>query len=324
MALFSVAVVIPTRNRIERLRDCLSHLVPYVADHPECSITVSDDGDAGETGKALAGDMRIVRVVQGPRRGPAANRNHGAAHSAGELIVFLDDDCIPDPNLLAAYQAAMSSHPETGVFEGRISATGKVTGFADGAPVNETGGYLWACNFAIRRELFMAIGGFDERFPFAASEDCDLRFRVRRRSAILFLPDARVWHRIEGRLGWRIIKHRALSDLLYMHIHGLKATNKGPVFFLRKAFQNLVYTGMSRICSGTVKHPEQLARYIWADLQVALIVCFWKHHAALASKFYPPCCSGCESIHASLAVSPASGTRSEDGRDADRRVCGPA
>ncbi len=322
--MFSVAVVIPTRNRIERLRDCLSHLVPYVADHPECSITVSDDGDAGETGKALAGDMRIVRVVQGPRRGPAANRNNGAAHSAGELIVFLDDDCIPDPNLLAAYQAAMSSHPETGVFEGRISATGKVTGFADGAPVNETGGYLWSCNFAIRRDVFASIGGFDERFPFAAVEDCDLRLRVSERSAILFRPDARVWHRIENYTGWRVIKHHALSDLLYMHIHGLTVTKKGPVFFLRKAIQTLVYTGTRCLFAGTLKNPEQLVRSIWADLQVAFIVCFWKHHAFLARKFYPSCCAGCESIHATLAISAPSGMHPDEARDIKGSVCGPA
>lgn len=324
MTLPSVAVVIPTRNRTERLKECLSRLIPYVADHPECSITVSDDGDAEETGEALAGEMGIVRVVQGPRRGPAANRNNGAAHAKGDLIVFLDDDCVPDPGLLAAYQAAASSYPEVGVFEGRISATGKVTGFADGAPVNETGGYLWSCNFAIRRAIFASIGGFDERFPFAAVEDCDLRLRVSKRSAILFRSDARVWHRLEPHPGWRIVKHHALSDLLYMHIHGLTVTRKSPVFFLRKAFQSLVYTGTRCLFAGTLKNPEQLVRAIWADLQVAFIVCFWKHRAFLARKFYPPCCAGCESIHAILTIAAPSGTHPEKERDIDRRVCGPA
>ena len=149
-----VSIVIPTLNRPELLKRCLSHLIPYVSAHPECSIIVSDNGNASETREGLAEYLGVVRVVQGPRTSPAANRNCGAAHSIGDLLIFLDDDCIPDPNLIAAYQDAVLNNPEIGVFEGRITAEGTETGFADTAPSNERGGYLWSCNFGIRRELF--------------------------------------------------------------------------------------------------------------------------------------------------------------------------
>src|ERR1035441_5516168 len=220
MALPSVAIVIPTRNRAEMLKRCLSRLIPFAGAHPECSIVVSDDGDAVQTREALAGELAGVQVVQGPRRGPAANRNCGAAHRAADLLVFLDDDCIPDQNLIAVYQDAALKNPDIGVFEGRISAEGEASSFADSAPINETGGYLWSCNFAIRRELFLTIGGFDDRYPFAAMEDVDLHLRVKRHSRVLFLPDARVWHGFEQRLGWSVVKHHALSLLLYLHTHG--------------------------------------------------------------------------------------------------------
>ena len=122
MILPTVAIVIPTRNRTGFLKRCLSKLLPYVSSHPECSITVSDDGDASVTREALGGEMGIVQVIQGPRRGPAANRNCGAAHSTGDLLVFLDDDCIPEENLIEIYQDAARKSPGSGSLKGASAA----------------------------------------------------------------------------------------------------------------------------------------------------------------------------------------------------------
>jgi glycosyltransferase involved in cell wall biosynthesis len=289
MPLTTVAIIIPTYKRFEMLERCLSRLIPYVSTHQECSITISDNGDAEETRKLLGVSPDFVKVVQGPCRGPASNRNCGASHSAGDLLIFLDDDCVPELNLIATYQDAAQRHPETGVFEGRISAAGMESGFADAIPANETGGYLWACNFAIRRELFEKINGFDERYPFSV-EDVDLHLRVKKHSAVLFLPDARVWHYPEPRHGWGIVKHQTLCVLLHLHIHGLKAM----ITFLFKK-------GWHHLCAGTTKNPEQLIFQCWACLQLALILTFWRHHPYLARRMYPQCCRGCELIHAALS-----------------------
>ena len=301
MALPSVVIVIPTRNRPEMLKRCLSGLIPYASAHPECSIVVSDDGDALQTREALDGERAGAKIFQGPRRGPAANRNCGAAHATAELLVFLDDDCIPDQDLIAVYQDAALKNPEIGVFEGRISAEGEASSFADSAPINETGGYLWSCNFAIRRELFLKIGGFDDRYPFAAMEDVDLHLRVKRHSRVLFLPEARVWHGFEQRLGWRGIQHHALSLLLYLHTHGLKETKRGPAFFLRFAARLMIHGGMRRLRGGAVGYPRQRLLTIWVCLQLAVITSLWRFHACLAKKFFPPCCPSCRSIHSHLS-----------------------
>jgi len=301
MALTSVAIVIPTRNRHELLRRCLSRVTPYVSGHSDCSILVSDDGDALETEQALAGELGGVQVLQGPRRGPAANRNCGAAHATAELLIFLDDDCIPDRDLVAVYRDAAQKNPEIAVFEGRISAKGEESSFADCIPTNETGGYLWSCNFAIRRDLFMKIGGFDERYPFAAMEDVDLHWRVKRQARILFLPDARVWHEPEPRLGWQLVKHHSLAVLLFLHLHGSQATGKTPTYFLRMAARLLFVKGVRQTGFRPLKNPEQLIFQAWGNIQLALIVCFWRFRAFLARRFYPPCCSGCESILSAIA-----------------------
>jgi GT2 family glycosyltransferase len=316
MALPSVAIVIPTRNRHESLKRCLSRLIPYAGAHPECSIVVSDDGDALQTREALAGELTGVQVIQGPRRGPAANRNCGAAHATEELLIFLDDDCIPDQDLIAVYRDAALKNPEIGVFEGRISAEGEASSFADSAPINETGGKLWSCNFAIRRELFLKIGGFDDRYPFAAMEDIDLHLRVKRLSQVLFLPDARVRHQPERRLGWRVVQHHTLSVLLFLHLHGPRATGKTSTYFLRMAARVLVFRGLRQIRARTLKNPEQLIFQVWGNVQLALIVLFWSFHAFLARRLYPPCCSGCDSIQSAIAAPDYPSIPIEEGTDA--------
>ena len=66
---------------------------------------------------------------------------------------------------------------------------------AEVAPINDKGGFLWSCNFAIHAELFKGIDGFDERYPFPCMEDVDLRQRLEGcRKAFLFVPDALVLH----------------------------------------------------------------------------------------------------------------------------------
>jgi GT2 family glycosyltransferase len=304
MALPGVTIVIPTRNRCELLRRCLSRLAPYVDAHPECSIIVSDDGDASQTREELAGELASVQIVQGPGRGPSANRNCGAAHATEELLIFLDDDCIPDQNLISVYREAAMENTDIGVFEGRISAVGRPSSFADVAPINETGGKLWSCNFAIRRELFVRINGFDDRYPFPAMEDIDLYWRVKRHSEILFLPDARVWHAFEMRLGWKIVKHHALSLLLYLHLHGLKETERGPIFFLKSAARLLMHGGIRQLTGRAAKYPRQQVFMVYVNLQFAIITAFWRFHVHLARLFFPSCCQSCRSIQSHLSGNP--------------------
>jgi len=296
----SVAIIVPTRSRPELLKRCLRQILPYVEEHPECMVVVSDDGDARETHASLGEELNQVKVVQGPRRGPAANRNSGVEHSAGDLLIFLDDDCQPDPNLIHEYRRAAVQYPDCSVFEGRNSAKGAWTSFADTAPVNESGGYLWSCNFAIRRDLYLSIGGFDERFPFPAMEDVDLKFRVEAKSSIRFLPEARVFHEVERRTGWRLLRHHSLSVILYVHLHGRKATGQGSRYF-SEAIVRMAVRGFSSYLRRKVTNDfGHLLSMIWASTLILMVVCFWRLHPYLTKRLFPACCVGCRSIHTSL------------------------
>lgn len=208
-------IVIPSAGRptdLLRLLDsiharCAGSLAGLVA-----SITVTDDRHSPALADQVQRDFPQVRYVAGPARGPAANRNHGASFGSGEWILFLDDDCYLECDLLQAYARRIAGVPEATVFEGAIHAVGARPNGNHHAPLNTTGGFLWSCNLLVKRSIFEAVGCFDERFPFACLEDADLRERLTAHgAAIVFAPAAIVFH------PWRSISEREVSRQIISH-----------------------------------------------------------------------------------------------------------
>ena len=141
-------------------------------------MIVADDGGDSTCEALIRQHFPWAKRMQGPQKGPAANRNRGAKAAQAPWIVFCDDDCLPAPEFLAAYLRAIEAQPETKVFEGKIVADRPRRHPLEGAPINENGGQLWSCNLAVARNYFFEIGGFNEKFPYAAMEDLDFRRRV--------------------------------------------------------------------------------------------------------------------------------------------------
>jgi GT2 family glycosyltransferase len=193
-----VSVVIPTCGRPVLLAECLRRLGPQLladAANGAAQVWVTDDGTDERTKTMLETEFPLVSWTAGPRRGPAANRNHGARQASAEWILFLDDDCLPGLDLLAAYEERLASKPGCQVLEGRIQPDRSKRHPFEECPINDRGGNLWSCNFAIRRELFLEMGGFDERFPSAAGEDWEFRYRLQKQGHHLeFTPEATVIH----------------------------------------------------------------------------------------------------------------------------------
>lgn len=205
-----ISVVIPTCDRHAELAACLERLAPgaQTLAAAEYEVIVTDDGQRSAEA-ALARQFPWVTWVAGPRRGPAANRNCGARQARGEWLAFTDDDCEPDAGWLKAF-AEKIHESAFRVLEGRTSAQGKRTRIDMECPVNETGGYLWSCNFAIAKLLFAELDGFDEGFRSAAMEDVDLRWRLADLGIrTLFVEAAVVRHKWRTRKG--VIHQRAIA-----------------------------------------------------------------------------------------------------------------
>lgn len=190
------SVVIPTCRRTEALGRLLARLEPQRQEVSpgNYEVVVSDDDPEQSAARELKPQHPQVTFVRGPGRGPAANRNRGASHATGEWIVFTDDDCEPEDGWLRAIADAASAGP-VDVIEGKIVApTGQKSIFKRDVE-NLHGGVFWSANLAIRRDVFMALGGFDEDFGQAGGEDMELahRFRVNGLRT-LFCEEALVYH----------------------------------------------------------------------------------------------------------------------------------
>lgn len=242
-----LSVIVPTYNRNDLLSKCLQCLDPvFQTIHAaEYEVIVSDDSEQQQAKQFIQDNFSWAKWVPGPQNGPAANRNNGAKHAAGEWLIFIDDDCLPDKGLLEVYQNAIADNAEIQIFEGCIKADREQQSFAEESPVNETGGYLWSCNFTINRNLFLnTLNGFDEKFPFAAMEDVDLNYRLNKLNIPkLFLQKAFVVHpwRLQKNM-WQITMNRFQSTLYFLKKHPEKKNEINSRYYLIAFYNSLIKT----------------------------------------------------------------------------------
>jgi GT2 family glycosyltransferase len=233
MTLFSM--IIPTCHRNEALVRLLAGVSPLhqeglilfpgnaESQERECfdayEVIVTDDGFLSTAEPIVREQFPWAKWVRGPKRGPAANRNQGAENAVGEWLVFVDDDCVPGPTLLAAYARAAAAGGND-VLEGMTIPDGDRDAADMECPINTSGGHLWSCNFAIKRRLFLELGGFDENFPGPAMEDIEMRTRLSKAGhQPAFVPEARVTHPWRARRGVQFSRLQAQSVVYYVNKH---------------------------------------------------------------------------------------------------------
>lgn len=231
-----LSVIIPTCNRNELLGKCLQQLAPGMQTINESlyEVIVTDDSKNNTASSFVQENYSWARWVEGAKKGPAANRNNGAAFATGEWLVFLDDDCEPSTALLHAYHRGITDNPSIKVFEGATHADRDKMRFDEEAPVNLEGGFLFSCNFAIQKNYFDQLNGFDEGFPFPAMEDTELAYRIRRNGQTFkFLKEARVvhpWRRKTGSVKMNL--KRFNSALYFIEKHPEQLNSLGAKYYL--------------------------------------------------------------------------------------------
>jgi GT2 family glycosyltransferase len=164
---------------------------------------VVDDGSTDDTASVVKKFPR-VRIVQQTNAGPAAARNRGAREARGSILLFTDDDCIPDPNWMDAMLVPFGD-PEVvgakGVYrtrQTRIIARFVQIEYEDKyrlmSPEKEID-FIDTYSAAFRRDRFLEMGGYDPSFPVACAEDVELSYRMSARGwKMKFVPDAAVCH----------------------------------------------------------------------------------------------------------------------------------
>lgn len=278
------SVIIPTCHRNESLALCLERLAPGTQTLPfeQYEVIVTDDGHETTAEEMIRQRFPWAQWTQGPRRGPAANRNHGACLARGKWLAFTDDDCLPDTGWLAALTEAA----ESGVLavEGAVQPLGNPQVDMAECPVNTTGGLFWSANVAIRKDLFGAIGGFDERFRIAAHEDEDLYLRIRQHASVQFQPRAVVYHpvrvaRIADAL--RRVPANAATTALYYTVNARRLGIRRFSTLLRWLYKPRLVAVLSNIVHGRPK--AALVEMVWVVYGNLLVLREWASYSRTSS-----------------------------------------
>lgn len=173
-----------------------AHPAPNVASLA-VALPAALGADAGELCVALNGiDAVTARVPPSARtvalavnRGVAPGWNAAATAATGDVLIFANDDCEPGPDAFAGLARALREDPRTGVV-GPVGTRWDIPGAAHRDWVSTDGlppGALSPCEvvsgfcFAVRRDTFDAVGGFDEFYAPASWEEVDFCTAVRAR-----------------------------------------------------------------------------------------------------------------------------------------------
>ena len=188
------SILIPTCNRNDLLALCLDLLAPgkQTINSDLYEVIVSDDGKGNPAKELIAKAYPWVKWIEGPKKGPASNRNKAALLAKGEWLVFTDDDCLPQKDWLSEFHKAMQVNSPIEVYEGKVICSIGLKSPLDIAPINLTGGYLWSCNMMIQKAAFIGLGGFSENYPFPHMEDVDFRNKVQQSGRSVFFVNTAV------------------------------------------------------------------------------------------------------------------------------------
>jgi glycosyltransferase involved in cell wall biosynthesis len=215
-----MTVIVPTRDRPDRLRVALAALQASLDDIDELIVVDSASRDAAAVAAVTTAAGAILIRCDQP--GASRARNAGWQAASHEYIGFVDDDVRVERGWAAAMSACLTAHPEAAFVTGRIDSDGgertmTVAVKDDAAPVvygARDGGVLGhSASVASRRDVLQAVGGFDERLGaggrFRAAEDTDLFDRLLGRGLTgRYEPTARATHEQWRRIRqWVLLQH---------------------------------------------------------------------------------------------------------------------
>ncbi|KAM3100933.1 glycosyltransferase family 2 protein [Phormidesmis sp. 146-12] len=183
----SISIVIPVYNGGEAFRKCLSSLSQCAP--PTTEIIVVDDAgtdDSWQVAKTFG--ATVIRLPI--NRGPAHARNVGALTAKGELLFFMDADVAIRPDTLLQVIREFDHYPDRAALIGSYDDLPGASNFLSQyknllhhythQTASEEASTFWGACGAIRRPVFLAIGGFDESYHKPSIEDIELGYRLKR------------------------------------------------------------------------------------------------------------------------------------------------
>jgi len=241
------SVIIPAYNAESTLPDLLNSLSNQ-SHSDNFEIIVVDDCSTDSTVQ-ICRRFGCTLIECAKNSGPANCRNLGAARAAGKFLIFTDSDCVVSPDWIECFRKALA-RGDADVIMGKLVLTpsnsvgdsisalgfpaGGSLGFEKVWKVSEDGSTksFSSCNCAVRKDVFLKLGGFDTSFPYAGGEDsCLAHTLVKSGYRIKYHPEVVAYHPARKSFGeflkWQF--RRGESSLIFAG----KIARKGEFVSLR-------------------------------------------------------------------------------------------
>ncbi len=198
------SIIIPCYNCEKTISNTLNSLLEQKT-KKQFEIICVDDGSIDNTKKEIQKiKSKKVGYFYQKNKGPAKARNIGAKKAKGEIILFIDSDCVAEKNWLeemikpfddkkvvAVQGAYKTKQKELTARFSQIEIEERYEKMKKSKSIDWVGSYSAAYN---KKEYF-SVGGFDESFPIASGEDPELSYKLHEKGGrIVFNPRAIVYH----------------------------------------------------------------------------------------------------------------------------------
>ena len=230
----SVIICCYTEERLDDIREAVASVQAQTWPPEEIILAVDNNRQLFEEMKAELGD-RLKVVLNDTLKGLSPTRNLGVATAGGDLIAFLDDDAVAEPDWLANLVVlfddptvvAAGGHAALSWVEGRPSWFPKELEWVVG------GSFSWlpeqrievrnphGHNMCFRSQVFNTVGAFDSSVGRVgkggqAGEEAELCLRLKRELPgvkVVYDPSSRIRHKVPaGRARWRYLTNRSYQE----------------------------------------------------------------------------------------------------------------
>jgi glycosyltransferase involved in cell wall biosynthesis len=180
-----ISVIIPVFNGAGTLPLCLRALA--YSQYPPAECIVVDDGSTDDSA-SVAESFDVPVLSTGGRRGPAKARNLGARHASGDLLLFIDADVAVHPDAIGRiaerFEAELDLDALIGAYDDAPADPGFVSQFKNLMHAfvhrqgNRQASTFWCGCGAVKRPLYLELGGLDESYRRPSVEDIEFGFRM--------------------------------------------------------------------------------------------------------------------------------------------------
>lgn len=190
----TVSIIIPVHNGGEKFFKCLSSVKALRT--PPLEVIVVLDGESGNSDKVVKEfDVKVLKKTI--QEGPALARNLGAQHARGEILFFIDADVTVPADIIEEIINSFQKHPDLDAMIGSYDDEPFESNFLSQYKnlmhhfVHQTSNIrastFWGACGAIRRDVFLKMGGFDKKYRRPSIEDIDLGYRLKRAGYRIYL-----------------------------------------------------------------------------------------------------------------------------------------